>query len=91
MKPGLHWSLAPEVHAKKVAPHIHPNLDQKSLGSTSSRPSCSRSASPTTASPSARLARAGRGVDPQPHETKDDLGAVGYDELNESVAHVAQT
>lgn len=29
--PGLHWSLTPEAHAREVAPHIHPNLDQKSL------------------------------------------------------------
>ncbi|MBX7196886.1 MAG: fatty acid desaturase [Sandaracinaceae bacterium] len=28
---GLHWSLAPEVHAKEYAPHIDPRLDQKSL------------------------------------------------------------
>jgi fatty acid desaturase len=31
MHPGLHWSLLPAEHAKIVAPHIHPNLDQKSL------------------------------------------------------------
>jgi fatty acid desaturase len=31
MKPGLHWSLAPAEHAKIVATHIHPNLDQPSL------------------------------------------------------------
>lgn len=29
--PGLHWSLLPAAHAEKIAPHIHPNLDQKSL------------------------------------------------------------
>ena len=29
--PGLHWSLAPEVHAKEYAPHIDPRLDQKAL------------------------------------------------------------
>jgi fatty acid desaturase len=29
--PGLHWSLAPEAHAREIAPHIHPALDQKSL------------------------------------------------------------
>ncbi len=29
--PGLHWSLAPEAHAREIAPHIHPNLDQPSL------------------------------------------------------------
>ncbi len=31
MRPGLHWSLAPAAHAKLVAPHIHPNLDQPSM------------------------------------------------------------
>jgi len=29
--PGLHWSLTPAAHAEKIAPHIHPNLDQKSI------------------------------------------------------------
>lgn len=31
MKPGLHWSLLPEAHQKELAPHIHPELDQRSL------------------------------------------------------------
>jgi fatty acid desaturase len=31
LEPGLHWSLLPEEHARRVAPHIHPNLDQPSL------------------------------------------------------------
>jgi fatty acid desaturase len=31
MEPGLHWSLLPTEHAKRVAPFIHPNLDQPSL------------------------------------------------------------
>ncbi len=31
VKPGLHWSLLPEAHAKEIAPYIHPNLDQASL------------------------------------------------------------
>lgn len=30
-KPGLHWSLLPEYHEKEIKPHLHPNLDQKSL------------------------------------------------------------
>ncbi|MCO4771199.1 MAG: fatty acid desaturase [Deltaproteobacteria bacterium] len=29
--PGLHWSKAPAVHAKEIAPYIHPSLDQTSL------------------------------------------------------------
>jgi fatty acid desaturase len=31
MKAGLHWSLLPAAHAKSLAPHIHPALDQTSL------------------------------------------------------------
>lgn len=31
MEAGLHWSLAPAEHQKRVAPFIHPNLDQPSL------------------------------------------------------------
>jgi fatty acid desaturase len=31
MKPGLHWSLAPEAHRRLVHPHIHPALEQRSL------------------------------------------------------------
>ncbi len=31
--PGLHWSLAPAVHAQKVAPLLHPALAQPSIGS----------------------------------------------------------
>jgi fatty acid desaturase len=31
MEPGLHWSLLPAEHRKRVAPHIHPNLEQPSL------------------------------------------------------------
>ena len=30
-KPGLHWSLLPTAHEKELAPHLHPNLNQKSL------------------------------------------------------------
>jgi fatty acid desaturase len=29
--PGLHWSLAPGVHAKELAPFVDPRLDQKAL------------------------------------------------------------
>lgn len=31
MRPGLHWSLLPKAHEKELAPHIHPELDRKSL------------------------------------------------------------
>jgi fatty acid desaturase len=31
LEPGLHWSLLPAEHAKRVAPFIHPNLDQPSF------------------------------------------------------------
>jgi fatty acid desaturase len=30
-KPGLHWSLLPEYHEKHIRPHLHPELDRKSL------------------------------------------------------------
>jgi hypothetical protein len=31
MRPALHWSLYPALHREHIAPHLHPNLDQKSL------------------------------------------------------------
>ncbi len=31
LEPGLHWSLLPAEHAKRVAPYIDPRLDQASL------------------------------------------------------------
>ncbi len=31
MRPGLHWSLAPEAHARLVAPFVHPALEQTNL------------------------------------------------------------
>jgi fatty acid desaturase len=31
MEPGLHWSLLPAEHARQVAPHIHPSLDQPNI------------------------------------------------------------
>ncbi|HSC87892.1 MAG TPA: fatty acid desaturase [Polyangiaceae bacterium] len=29
--PGMHWSLLPEAHAREIAPHIAPELDQRSM------------------------------------------------------------
>lgn len=31
MKPSLHWSLLREAHARELAPHVHPALDQPSF------------------------------------------------------------
>ena len=31
IKPNLHWSLLPAYHAEHLRPHIHPELDLKSL------------------------------------------------------------
>lgn len=30
-RPGLHWSLTPEAHARELAPYVDPRLDQPSL------------------------------------------------------------
>ncbi len=78
MHPGLHWSLTPEAHAREVAPHIHPNLDQPSLLAYIFR---------TYIWPAKRLTYEGKpvvlpeeGPDeswiPRPEETKEDLGAM---------------
>ncbi len=90
MTPGLHWSVLPAAHAEKVAPHIHPNLDQPSLlvylfktfllGRR--RTYDGKPYAPTTA-----------GVDdpwlPDPRDTPDDLGAEGMETLAAQVAHQA--
>lgn len=89
MKPGLHWSLAPAAHAQLVAPHIHPNLDQPSLVAylfrtfvlSQRRTYDGKPYAPTYDGPDEEWI-------PEPRETREDLGAVGYDELNEQVAHV---
>ncbi len=78
MKASLHWSLLPEAHAEKVAPHIHPALDQKSLLAYLWR---------TYIWPGKRVMYDGsplvlpeEGPDedwiPRPEDTPDDLGAI---------------
>ena len=78
MEPGLHWSLLPEEHARRIAPHIHPNLDQPSLLAYLFR---------TFIWPAKRVRYDGaplvlpeEGPDeewiPAPRETSNDLGAV---------------
>ena len=78
MHPGLHWSLLPEAHAREVAPHIHPALDQRSLAAYVFR---------TFIWPGKRMRYDGtpvvlpaEGPDedwiPAPEDTKDDLGAM---------------
>lgn len=78
MHPGLHWSLLPEAHAREVAPHIHPALDQKSLFGYAFK---------TFVLPGKRMNYDGtpfvlpaEGPDedwiPKPEDTKDDLGAM---------------
>lgn len=78
MHPGMHWSLLPAAHAREVAPHIHPNLDQPSLAGYIVT---------TFVWPGRRVNYDGtpfvlrpEGPDedwiPKPDETKDDLGAM---------------
>jgi fatty acid desaturase len=76
--PALHWSLCPAAHDEQIAPHIHPELDQKSLLAFLWR---------TYGWPGKRLTFDGKpvvlpneGPDedwiPKPEETLDDLGAI---------------
>jgi fatty acid desaturase len=78
MYPGLHWSLLPEAHAREVAPHIHPALEQRSLAGY---------VATTFVWPGKRLRYDGsplvlpdEGPDedwiPKPEDTRDDLGAI---------------
>lgn len=92
MKPGLHWSLTPAAHAEMVAPHIHPNLDQKSLAAYCFRAFILGKRETYDGKPYAP-APAGTDVPwtPHPRETLADLGAEslddGHDALNAMVAH----
>lgn len=78
MHPGMHWSVLPEAHAREVAPHIHPALDQASLLAYIFR---------TFIWPGKRINYDGtpfvlppEGPDenwvPRPDETREDLGAI---------------
>lgn len=92
MTPGLHWSLAPEAHARLIAPYIHPNLDQKSLAAYLFKTfvigrRVTYDGKPYMPSPD--------GGDeewiPHPRDTPDDLGAVSLEDLSAQVAHRAPT
>ncbi len=76
MHPGMHWSLLPEAHAREVAPHIHPNLDQASLIAYSFRTFVLSRRETYDGKPYRPVAD---GPDetwlPRPEETPDDLGA----------------
>lgn len=88
--PGLHWSLTPQAHAEKIAPHIHPNLDQKSLLAYIWRAFIlgkretwdGRPYMPPPDGPDEEWI-------PDPRSTPNDLGAEGVEELNAAVAHRA--
>lgn len=76
MHPGLHWSLAPEAHAREVAPHIHPNLDQASLAVFILRAFVLNQRLTYDGKPLV-LPEVGEDEEwvPRPDETPDDLGA----------------
>ena len=78
MHPGLHWSLLPEAHAREVAPHIHPNLDQPSLVGYVVRTFLSPGKRTTYEGAPLVLPAEGPDEDwiPKPEDTKEDLGAM---------------
>ena len=76
--PGLHWSLAPEAHARAYTGHIHPNLEQASLALYIFRAYGLNQRRWYDGSP---LELPAEGPDepwvPRPEETLEDLGAEG--------------
>lgn len=85
--PGLHWSLTPAAHAKEIAPHIHPNLDQPSLAGYIWRTYFLNRrhdylGNPVVLPPAA----ADEEWIPRPEETKNDLGAIDIEAGSESLA-----
>jgi fatty acid desaturase len=76
--PGLHWSLLPEAHAERIAPFIHPALDQKSLLAYIGRTFIYPARRLTYDDKPVVLPEEGPDHDwiPKPSETPDDLGAV---------------
>jgi len=76
--PALHWSLLPQAHARELAPHIAPELDQKSMFVYLVK---------TFVWPGRRVTFDGKPVElapevpdeswiPEPRETPEDLGAI---------------
>lgn len=76
--PALHWSLLPAAHAREIAPHIAPALDQKSMLVYLVK---------TFVWPGKRITYDGKPVElpapvpdeswiPEPRETPEDLGAI---------------
>jgi len=78
MHPGMHWSLLPDAHAREVAPHIHPNLDQPSLLAYITRTFLWPGRRRTYDGKPVVLLAEGPDQDwiPKPDETKEDLGAM---------------
>src|SRR5690606_19034545 len=78
MPPVLHWSLLPEAHAREVAPHIHPILEQRSLIAYIVRTFLVPGRRVTYEGVPFRPAPPGPDENwiPRPEETPEDLGAV---------------
>ncbi len=76
--PGMHWSLTPEAHAREIAPHIHPALDQKSLVAYIVTTFIWPGKRKTYDGKDLVLPAEGPDEDwiPRPEDTKQDLGAI---------------